>query len=295
MTTNKHSRACQDSSEPSVSFEQLSLNSKIHSLGQLITAITLVTEHEGSEEYSEFQHDTDLLDEIKAFLPVLIEHAGIKNILYDDSDIITFIKTHKDQLKQLSTSIYSQTLQQIINNKIEECEESSSLMADHPIAIYSELLHDFAETQFFSCDEEIAMLITRSFNYCCQKLYNACIQLEEQISKKSITTLVDCMWNFGLLEQNKNEVIYVLGGWRLSHMIVGLEEMREAYSNQSLTDLNDHDMLKLMEALAAGTAACDETCCQGICEDELEEEEDDDDDDDDNECCHQSCCKSRKN
>lgn len=290
MTTNKHSSACKDSSEPSVSFDQLSLNSKIHSLGQLITAITLVTEHEGSDEYIEFQNDTEQIDELKAFLPVMIEHAGIKNILYDDSNIIAFIKTHKDQLKQLCTSIYSQTLQQIINNKIEESEESSPLMEDHPIAIYSGLLHDFAETRFFSCDEEIATLITHSFNYCCQKLYNACVQLEEQITKKSITSIVDCLWNFGLLEQNKNEVIYVLGGWRLSHMMVELEEMREAYSNQPLTNLNDHDMLKLMEALAAGAAVCDETCCQDICEDELEEEDDDEDD----ECCHQSCCKSRK-
>ena len=92
------------------------------------------------------------------------------------------------------------------------------------------------------------------------------------------------MWLFTLLEKNKNEVIYVLGGWRYANLMVILEELRQKYSDQSLENLDDQHMIKLMEALTAGSSILsnDE-------QDEQEGEEEDEDGDDC--CCHSGCCK----
>ena len=90
------------------------------------------------------------------------------------------------------------------------------------------------------------------------------------------------MWLFTLLEKNKNEIIYVLGGWRYANIMVILEGLRQQYSDQSLENLDDQAMLKLMEALAAGSSMLDEQE-DGTGDDEQDEDEDD--------CCHSGCCK----
>ena len=117
--------------------------------------------------------------------------------------------------------------------------EHPASFAEHPIAFYAQLLNDFVETRFFSLNEESGTIITHAFNYCCQKLYNECVKLEEQITKKLINNVVDCMWLFTLLEKNKNEIIYVLGGWRFANLMVILEELRQKYADQSLENLDD--------------------------------------------------------
>jgi hypothetical protein len=77
-----------------------------------------------------------------------------------------------------------------------------------------------------------------------------------------------------IIRKNKNEVIYVLGGWRYANLTVILEEMRQNYADQSLENLDDKQMLKLMEALAAGAPMGESA---------------DEDSEDDNGCCGCGC------
>ena len=86
------------------------------------------------------------------------------------------------------------------------------------------------------------------------------MKLEEQVTRKQIDNVVDCMWLFTLLEKNKNEVIYVLGGWRTAAMMVILEELRQKHADQSLENLEDKQMIKLMEALAESASFADSGC-----------------------------------
>jgi hypothetical protein len=187
----------------------------------------------------------------------------------DATSILQFIGQHQEQLKTVIAPLFNNALKAIIAGKDQEFPEQPCSFAQHPLAFYAQLINDFIEIQFFALNEEAGTTITNAFNYCCQKLYNACVNLEEQITKKLINNVVDCMWLFTLLEKNKNEVIYVLGGWRYAQMMVILEELRQKYADQSLENLEDKQMIKLMEALAAGLSMdngteeeCDDCCCQ---------------------------------
>ena len=267
-------------------YEQISANVKVNQLGHLITAITLVTEQQNSKEYAELQENSTELENLKEFMELLLQNDDCALALSacTNNDILNFIQKNQEHLKTVVISVYMPALQAILAGKDQEFPENPGSFAEHPIAFYAQLLNDFVETRFFALNEESGTTITHAFNYCCQKLYTACTNLEEQVTKKLITSVVDCMWLFTLLEKNKNEVIYVLGGWRYANLMVILEELRQKYSDQSLENLDDQHMIKLMEALTAGSSILsnDE-------QDEQEGEEEDEDGDDC--CCHSGCCK----
>ncbi|HML19018.1 MAG TPA: hypothetical protein PKD74_00375 [Candidatus Dependentiae bacterium] len=280
---------CSASSAEYTSYNQMSLNCRIDLLGKLVTAIAIITDPEYSQECEQLQQDTDELKSLQGILPVIL--AGNPEALaYDGSDIVQFIKQHENDLKNLCIKLYSQALQDIVKEK-KLSGEHESLLEQHPINIYAQFLNSFSETQFFPIPDEMVDLVTQGFNFCCQKIYNECLAIEEHITKKTITSIVDCMWYIGLLGKNKDQIMYVLGGWRFSRIMVALEELREQYADQPLTDLDDQEMLKLMEALAAqeeATSSCSESCC-------CDEDDDDEEEDDECCCCNDDCCSSHRN
>lgn len=261
---------CQHDTPEHLSFEQLSEAVKVHRLGELISAITCVTEHQNSEEYAQLKEDTEQLESLKELIQI-IEPNDTNIMVLDAGDtaaVLTYIAQHQEQLKTVTATLFSNALKAILAGKDQEFPEQPGSFAEHPIAFYGKLINDFVETQFFALSEELGTTITQTFNFCCQKLYNACTNLEEQVTKKLIDNVVDCMWLFTLLEKNKNEIIYVLGGWRYAQIMVILEELRQKYADQSLENLEDAKMIKLMEALAAGLSIgneseeeCDDCCC----------------------------------
>jgi len=272
---------CSASSAEHTSYKQMSLNCKIDLLGKLITAIAIITDPEYSQECEQLQHDIDELQTLQGIVPVILSDNS-ETIVYDGSDVVQFIKQHETDLKNLCITLYSQALQDIIKNK-QAINEHESLLEQHPINMYAQFLNSFSETQFFPIPDNMVDLVTEGFNFCCQRIYDECLAIEEQIAQNAITSIVDCMWYIGLLGKNKDQIMYVLGGWRLSRIMVALDELREQYADQPLTDLDDQEMLKLMEALAAqdeSSAAYCESCCEDDDDDEEDEEEDD-------ECC---CC-----
>jgi len=276
--------SCNQTCSENLPYNQLPENTKINLLGHLITAITLATEQQDSKEYAQLQENKEELACLKEFMQEILKDDSIALELdaCNGIELVDFIKKHQEHLKIVSTSLYLPTLQTILQGKNQEFPENPASFAEHPVAFYAQLLNDFAETRFFAMNEEAGTLITHTFNYSCQKLYTECVNLEELITKKLITNVVDCMWLFTLLEKNKNEIIYVLGGWRYANIMVILEGLRQQYSDQSLENLDDQAMLKLMEALAAGSSMLDEQE-DGTGDDEQDEDEDD--------CCHSGCCK----
>jgi hypothetical protein len=264
---------CQHNTQEHTSYEQLTENEKIQGLGQLITAITCVTEHQDSQEYAQLKEDTDELDTLKEFMLAMLSDDLIASALQPCSGaaILTFIQQHQEHLKEISSSRFFAALKAIGQGKDQNFSEQPESFSEHPIELYADLLHDIVETKFSTLSEEEVAIITRVFNYCCLKLYTECAKVEEQVNKKIITSIVDCMWLFTLLDQHKEECIYVLGGWRFANMMARLEELREEYADQPLENLEDAQMLKLMEALVAGasTKECgcedeeDEGCCCG--------------------------------
>jgi hypothetical protein len=252
---------CQHCTPERLTYEQLTENVKIHRLGQLMSAITCATEQQDSQEYTQLQEDTDGLNDLKEFMHIILPNETLASSLHscNGNDILSFIQQHQEELKKISASLFIPALKAIMEGKDQEFPEQPSSFAEHPIAFYAQLLNDFVEIKFFALSEEDGSTITRTFNFCCQKLYNASATLEEQVTKKEINTVVDCMWLFTLLEKHKNEVIYVLGGWRYANMMVMLEELRQKYADQSLENLEDKQMIKLMEALAA-SASMEEGC-----------------------------------
>jgi hypothetical protein len=270
-------QCCQHDNPECLSYEQLTEDVKIHRLGKLISAITCITEHQDSSEYAQLKENSDELTSLKEIIQ-LIDHNNTNVMALDAGNttaIMTYIAQHQEQLKTIITPLFNNALKAILEGKDQEFPEQPGSFAEHPLAFYAQLINDFVEIQFFAVSEEMGTTITQTFNYCCQKLYNACSKLEEQVTKKLIDNVVDCMWLFTMLEKNKNEVIYVLGGWRYAQIMVILEELRQKYADQSLENLEDTKMIKLMEALAAGLS---------IGDDETEEECDDCD-------CHDCNCK----
>jgi len=272
---------CSASSAEHTSYKQMSLNCKIDLLGKLITAIAIITDPEYSQECEQLQHDIDELQTLQGIVPVILSDNS-ETIVYDGSDVVQFIKQHETDLKNLCITLYSQALQDIIKNK-QAINEHESLLEQHPINMYAQFLNSFSETQFFPIPDNMVDLVTEGFNFCCQRIYDECLAIEEQIAQNAITSIVDCMWYIGLLGKNKDQIMYVLGGWRLSRIMVALDELREQYADQPLTDLDDQEMLKLMEALAAQDESS-ATYCESCCEDDDDDEEDEEEDD---ECC---CC-----
>jgi hypothetical protein len=267
---------CQHDNPECLSYDQLTEDVKINRLGKLISAITRITEHQDSQEYAQLKEDAEELASLKELIQI-IDPNNANTMTLDAGDataILTYIAQHQEQLKAVTTTLFNDALKAILAGKDQEFPEQPGSFAEHPIAFYAKLINDFVEIQFFALSESMGTTITQTFNYCCQKLYNACTKLEEQTTKKLIDNVVDCMWLFTLLEKNKNEIIYVLGGWRYAQIMVILEELRQKYADQSLENLEDTKMIKLMEALAAGLSIGDES-----------EEENDDC------CCHDCDCK----
>lgn len=259
---------CQNKPEQ-LSYAELTEDAKIHQLGQLITAITCITEHQDSEEYAQLQADSANLENLQEFLHAILP-STINLDTSDSTALLQSIYKQQDQLKTICSSLYIDALNAILSGKDQEFSENPASFAEHPAVFYAQLLNDFVETKFFALSEQSGSIITNTFNYCCQKLYNECFKLEESITKRQIHNLVDCMWLFSLLEMHKNEIIYVLGGWRYANITVILEELRQSHADQSLENLDDKQMLKLMEALAAGASmdkcGCDDeedNCCCG--------------------------------
>lgn len=281
---------CSASSAEHTSYKEMSLNCKVDLLGKLITAIALITDPEYSQECEQLQHDTDELKTLQGILPLILT-GNSETVVYDDSNVVQFIKQHENDLKNLCVTLYSQALQDIIKAK-PETGEHESLLEQHPINMYAQFLNSFSETQFFPIPDSMVDLVTKGFNFCCQKIYDECVAIEEQITQKSITSIVDCMWFIGLLGKNKDQIMYVLGGWRLSRIMVALDELREQYADQPLTDLDDQDMLKLMEALAAQEESSS-ACCESCCIDEDDDDEEDEDEDDECCCCDDDNCSFR--
>jgi len=295
---------CSVSSAEHTSYNQMPLNCKIDFLGNLVTAIAIITDPEYSQECEQLQQDTDELTSLQEILQAILA-GNMENIAYDGSNIVHFIKQHENDLKNLCVKLYSQAVQDIIKEK-KVSGEQESLLEQHPINMYAQFLNSLSETQFFPISEEMVDLVTQGFNFCCQKIYNECLAIEEHITQKTITSLVDCIWYLALLGKNKDQIIYVLGGWRFLRIMVALEELHEQYADQPLTDLDDQEMLKLMDAFAAQEeiiSSCNESCYR---EEEEEEEEDDDDDNDNDDgddeeendeccCCHDDYCSSRRN
>ena len=267
---------CQHDTPEHLSYEQLTEDLKVQHLGNLISAITLVTERQDSEEYAQLKEDTEQLAQLKELVKAILpsDPSCMTLDASDASAILPFIAQHQEQLKPVVATLFHDALKAILAGKDQAFPEQPRSFTEHPIAFYAQLINNFVEIQFFALSETAGSTITQTFNYCCQKLYNECVKLEEQVTKKLIDNVVDCMWLFTLLEKNKNEVIYVLGGWRYAQIMVILEELRQKYADQSLENLEDAKMVKLMEALAAGLSM----------ENGSEEESDDC-------CCHDCDCK----
>ena len=283
MPVNKNSCAQNVSSEEHISYERMPENIKINCLGRLITAISLATEHQDSKEYAQLQDNKEELEELKELMQEILHNDSTAMALdtCKSQTILQFIQKNQEHLKAVSSSLYLSALQAIMQGKNQEFPEHPISFPQHPLAFYAQLLNDFVETRFFSLSEDAGTIITHAFNYCCQKLYNECVKLEESITKKLITNVVDCMWTFALVEKNKNEIIYVLGGWRYANLMVILEELRQKYADQSIENLDDSSMLKLMEALTAGASLMEDNNDEGESEDT-----EDDDEEDDGCCCH---------
>lgn len=276
--------------EEQVAYEHMPVQVKIDLLGRLITAITLVTEHAESEEYCQLQENEEELEELSSFLPDMLSGDKLATVFNSccSNNILALIKKNSEQLKLVSSSEYITFVQEIAQGKHQEFPELPTSFKEHPVDFYAQLLHSFVDTQFFPLDQKFGEIVTKTFEYCCQKLYTASLKVEEMVVKQQINNIVDCMWNFALLEKNKNEIIYVLGGWRFASMMVILEELREKYSDQSLDNLDDRSMLKLIEALSVGSSFDSED------EDEENDEDDEDEDDEeDDDCCHHGCCGKR--
>jgi hypothetical protein len=267
---------CQHNDPEHLTYEQLTEDVKVNHVGNLISAITCVTEHQDSQEYAQLKENTEELSKLKEFIQIILPNDASTMALETGGTlaVLTFIAQHQEQLKTVTATLFSNALKAILAGEDQDFPEQPNSFDEHPLAFYAQLINDFVETQFFSLSEEMGATITQTFNYCCQKLYNECVKLEEQITKRLINNVVDCMWLFTLLEKNKDEVIYVFGGWRYAQVLVILEELRQKYADQSLENLDDTQMIKLMEALAAGLSIGNDN-----------EEEDDD-------CCCNDCnCK----
>ena len=290
MSDCKHCCSSSHVTSEKLSYAQIPVNIKINLLSHLITTINFITGEQDSKEYAQLHENSEELTSLKEFLQEILQKEVVAPELdtCNSLDILGFIQKHQDQLKLVSSSLYLSALQAILQGKDQMFPENPASFAEHPIAFYSQLLNDFAETRFFAMNDEAGKLITQTFNYCCQKLYNECGKLEEVVTKKLILNVVDCIWLFTLLEKHKNEIIYVMGGWRYANTMVILEGLRQQYADQSLENLDEQSMLKLMEALTTESSMLDD-------EEDDEDELDDNDENEQDDCCHEDCCGKNRN
>jgi hypothetical protein len=238
-------------------YNDVPLSSRMDMLGRLIAAITIIGNPDYTQECEELCEDTERLTLLQEALTTVLSDNP-EAPLYDNSDVIKFINRNKHKLTKICTALYSQALRDIMADRTTNVEDELSL-EQHPITVYAQFLDSLSNAQFLPMpDEDILGLIAPSFNFCCKKIYTECSMLEEQIDQNKVTRLVDCMWYTNLLTYNQDAIIYVLGSWRFSRMIDTLEELRERYSDQPLTE---SEAKKMREVLKSLTTPCDKSCC----------------------------------